>query len=112
MSDVLAKDPEARSLIIGISISLYYGISSWSQVLVWPAVQAPYYKYGWQSSIALLTLTIIMTCTLRYLDVKFYRKRTLVSVEAVEVGEEVEEEGVDGMNRDKKKLDADVLVKT
>ncbi|PVH89835.1 allantoate permease [Cadophora sp. DSE1049] len=86
MSDILAKDPEARSLIIGVSISLYYGISSWSQVLVWPAVQAPFYKYGWQSSVALLTLTIVMTCTLRFLDVTVYRQRVLEGIDAVEDG--------------------------
>ncbi|KAI6080824.1 putative allantoate permease [Hypoxylon rubiginosum] len=71
VSDLLPQDPEARTLIVGVAIASYYAISAWSQVLVWPAVQAPYYKYGWQSSIALWVLVIIMTCLLRYIDFKY-----------------------------------------
>lgn len=40
----LPKDPEARSLITGFAVALYYGVSSWSQILVWPAVEAPLCK--------------------------------------------------------------------
>ncbi len=42
LADLLPQDPEARSLVIGVAIASYYAISAWSQVLVWPAVQAPY----------------------------------------------------------------------
>lgn len=35
-------DPEGRTLIVGASIAGYYSISAWSQVLLWPASQAPY----------------------------------------------------------------------
>ncbi|KAI1406384.1 putative allantoate permease [Hypoxylon fuscum] len=75
LSDLLPQDPEARTLIVGIAIATYYAISAWSQVLVWPAVQAPYYKYGWQSAIALWVLVIAMTCVLRYIDVKYLLPR-------------------------------------
>ncbi|KAK8113849.1 Major facilitator superfamily domain- general substrate transporter [Apiospora kogelbergensis] len=75
LSDLLPQDPESRTLIVGVAIAVYYAISAWSQVLVWPAVQAPYYKYGWQSSIALWVLVIIMTCILRYIDVKYLRPK-------------------------------------
>ncbi|KAI0378174.1 putative allantoate permease [Hypomontagnella monticulosa] len=71
LSDLLPQDPEARTLIVGVAIATYYAVSAWSQVLVWPAVQAPYYKYGWQSSIALWVLVIGMTCALRYIDLKY-----------------------------------------
>ncbi|KAI1371362.1 putative allantoate permease [Hypoxylon crocopeplum] len=71
VSDLLPQDPEARTLIVGVAIATYYAISAWSQVLIWPAIQAPYYKYGWQSSIALWILVIIMTCVLRYIDLKY-----------------------------------------
>lgn len=37
-------DPEGRTLIVGASIAGYYSISAWSQVLLWPASQAPYCK--------------------------------------------------------------------
>ncbi|PGG96121.1 hypothetical protein AJ79_09718 [Helicocarpus griseus UAMH5409] len=71
LSDIIPQDPEARSLIVGVSVAGYYAISAWSQVLVWPASQAPYYKYGWQSALALLVLVIIMTCMLRFIDVRY-----------------------------------------
>lgn len=40
----LPQDPEARTLIVGVTIAGYYAIAAWSQVLVWPAVQAPFCK--------------------------------------------------------------------
>lgn len=46
LADLLPQDPEARTLIVGVSIAGYYAISAWSQVLVWPATQAPYCKSG------------------------------------------------------------------
>ncbi|KAI1805099.1 putative allantoate permease [Daldinia bambusicola] len=75
LSDLLPQDPEARTLVVGVAIATYYAVSAWSQVLVWPAVQAPYYKYGWQSSIALWALVIVMTCVLRYIDFKYLLPR-------------------------------------
>jgi hypothetical protein len=71
LSDLIPQDPEARSLTVGVAVAGYYAISAWSQVLVWPASQAPFYKYGWQSALALLVLVIIMTCILRYVDVRY-----------------------------------------
>ncbi|KAJ5239122.1 Major facilitator superfamily domain general substrate transporter [Penicillium chermesinum] len=71
LADIIPQDPESRSLIVGVAVAGYYAISAWSQVLVWPASQAPYYRYGWQSSLALLVLVIIMTCALRYIDVRY-----------------------------------------
>ncbi|KAG7087667.1 hypothetical protein E1B28_013615 [Marasmius oreades] len=70
VSDLIPHDPEQRALVVGVAIAIYYAISAWSQVLVWPAVQAPHYKYGWQTSIALWVLVIIMTFMLRWIDVK------------------------------------------
>ncbi|RMY10578.1 hypothetical protein D0867_08349 [Hortaea werneckii] len=71
LSDLIPQDPEVRSLVVGIAVAGYYAISAWSQVLVWPASQAPYYNYGWQTSIALWVLVIGMTCTLRVIDIKY-----------------------------------------
>ncbi|KAK9802424.1 putative Major facilitator superfamily transporter [Seiridium cardinale] len=71
LSDLLPQDPEARTLIVGTAVATYYGVSAWSQVLVWPASQAPFYKYGWQSSIGLWIFVIAMTCLLRYVDIKY-----------------------------------------
>ncbi|RDW61347.1 putative major facilitator superfamily permease-5 [Coleophoma crateriformis] len=77
LSDLIPQDPEARSLIVGVAIAGYYAIGAWSQVLVWPAVQAPYYKYGWQSALACWVLVVIMTCILRYIDIKHLRPKRL-----------------------------------
>jgi MFS family permease len=71
LSDLIPQDPEARSLIVGCAVAGYYAVSAWSQVLVWPANQAPYYDYGWQSCIALWVLIIGMTCALRFIDVRY-----------------------------------------
>jgi MFS family permease len=71
LSDLLPKDPEARTLITGVAVALYYAVSAWSQVLVWPASEAPYYRYGWQSSLAIWVLVIILTGGLRFLDVRY-----------------------------------------
>lgn len=87
LSDLLPQDPEARSLIVGMSVAGYYAISAWSQVLVWPAKQAPYYKYGWQTSIALWVLIIAMTCTLRFIDVRYLKPKRDAYNEAHRHGE-------------------------
>ncbi|KAJ5756672.1 allantoate permease [Penicillium manginii] len=71
LSDLIPQDPEARTLVVGVSVAGYYAISAWSQVLVWPASEAPYYRYGWQTALALLVLVIIMTCALRFIDVRY-----------------------------------------
>ncbi|GIZ43814.1 hypothetical protein CKM354_000702700 [Cercospora kikuchii] len=87
LSDLIPQDPEARSLIVGVAVAGYYAISAWSQVLVWPASQAPFYKYGWQSCIAIWVLCIAMTCTLRYIDVRFLLPKRRAFAEAVDTGE-------------------------
>ncbi|KAF5366767.1 hypothetical protein D9758_006492 [Tetrapyrgos nigripes] len=84
ISDLIPQDPEQRALVVGVSIALYYAISSWSQVLIWPAVEAPHYRVGWQSSIALWVLVIMMTVLLRYIDVKWMLPQRLVFKEQKE----------------------------
>lgn len=96
LSDLLPQDPEARTLILGYSIAGLYALIAWSQVLVWPASEAPYCayihmpsesilvvglqaditvypldKHAWQVSIALWILVVIMTVFLRVVDVKY-----------------------------------------
>jgi hypothetical protein len=88
----IPQDPEARSLIVGVSVAGYYAISAWSQVLVWPASQAPYYRYGWQSALAILVLVIIMTCVLRFIDVRYLLPRRVAFRAALD-GEAVQ--GID-----------------
>ncbi|KAK3952817.1 MFS general substrate transporter [Pseudoneurospora amorphoporcata] len=70
LSDILPQDSEARTLIVGYSIAGVYAILTWSQVLIWPASQAPYYHYAWQISIVLWILVIIMCWMLNIIDVR------------------------------------------
>ncbi|KAK0742739.1 major facilitator superfamily domain-containing protein [Schizothecium vesticola] len=65
LSDLLPHDPEARTLIVGYSIASMYAILSWSQVLIWPASQAPYYAYAWQLSVVFWALSITISCGMR-----------------------------------------------
>ncbi|KJK78045.1 hypothetical protein H634G_06628 [Metarhizium anisopliae BRIP 53293] len=81
LSDLAPQEPEERSLTVGAAIAGYYSISAWSQVLVWPASQAPYYKYGWQSSIAVCALVIILAMILRAVDVKYLKPRRKAALE-------------------------------
>ena len=75
LSDLIPQDPEARSLTVGVAVASYYAVSAWSQVLVWPASQAPYYKHGWESCIVIWILCISMTCILRFVDVRYLRPK-------------------------------------
>ncbi|KAK4655018.1 hypothetical protein QC762_405420 [Podospora pseudocomata] len=75
LSELLPQDSEARTLIIGYSIAGVYAVLSWSQVLIWPASQAPYYAYAWQLSIAFWLLVIVMCIALRIAERKLKRPR-------------------------------------
>ncbi|KUI60970.1 putative transporter SEO1 [Cytospora mali] len=87
LSDLLPQDPEARTLILGYAIAGVYAIIAWSQVLVWPASEAPYYKHAWQVSIALWILVIFMTVFLRVVDVRFLLpKRLAARAPVIEAG--------------------------
>ncbi|GHJ89187.1 hypothetical protein NliqN6_5589 [Naganishia liquefaciens] len=77
LSDLCPHDAEQRAFILGWAIALYYAISSWSQVYIWPAKEAPHYKAGWKVSIGLWILVIILLCTLRILELKVLRPRNL-----------------------------------
>ena len=86
LSDILPQDPEARTLIFGCAVAGYYAVSAWSQVLVWPASEAPYYRCAWQVSVALWVLIIAMTCTLRYIDVRYLLPQRLAAHPGVLAG--------------------------
>ncbi|KAJ4394472.1 hypothetical protein N0V93_003690 [Gnomoniopsis smithogilvyi] len=71
LSDLIPQDPEARTLTLGYAIAGVYALIAWSQVLVWPASEAPYYRYAWQVSIALWIFVGLMVAFLRYMDVRY-----------------------------------------
>ncbi|KAK7448464.1 hypothetical protein VKT23_013726 [Stygiomarasmius scandens] len=84
ISDLIPQDPEQRALVVGVAIAMYYAVSAWSQVLIWPAVEAPHYRVGWQTSIALWALVIIMTVMLKYIDDKWMLPQRLAFKERKE----------------------------
>ena len=57
----LPQDPEARTLIVGYAIAGYYAISAWSQVLVWPTVEAPYCQFSPVSANTLNSVVLLLT---------------------------------------------------
>lgn len=82
---------------------------------MWPATQAPYCKsfvptsillrtltrttdkYGWQSSIAIWIVVLIMTCVLRFIDVRYLRpKREAFDAAAYNEGHPAT---IEGMNK-------------
>ncbi|KAL0575099.1 hypothetical protein V5O48_006875 [Marasmius crinis-equi] len=71
VSDMLPQDSEQRALVVDVTIAVYYAIGAWSQVLIWPAKQAPHYKFAWQTSIGLWILVIALTFVLRWVDLKY-----------------------------------------
>jgi hypothetical protein len=97
MSDMLPRDPEQRSMIIGVCIAFYYatsklhrsyprptlpgdkcGISltipdAWANPLIYPASEAPHYKRGWFAVLALLIFSTLTIISLRIYDVKVAR---------------------------------------
>ncbi|KAH8894640.1 retrograde regulation protein 2 [Thozetella sp. PMI_491] len=98
LSDTIPHDPEARTLIVGVAVAFYYAISAWSQVLVWPAAEAPYYTHGWQTSIGLTVLVIVMTSMLRFIDVRYLKPQReafgdLLDAQAEEERVRAEKEG-------------------
>lgn len=94
LSDLIPQDPESRALIVGVSVAGYYAISAWSQVLVWPAAQAPVYRVGWESAAGLVGVVVIMTGVLRWVDGRYLEGRRVAFRVVNGVGEGVQEEEV------------------
>lgn len=89
VSDMLPIDAEQRALTISFAITMYYAINSWSNVLIFPASQAPHYKHGWPVCLALWITSIMVICALRLYDLKVIRPRNHRQVQLA-----MEDEGV------------------
>lgn len=106
LSDLIPQDPEARTVAVGVSVAGYYAISAWSQVLVWPASQAPYYQNGWQSALVLLVLVIMMTSILRFVDVRYLLPKRLAFQAALD-GPAVRKDSVSVSGPSRQRADPD-----
>ena len=87
LSDLVPRDPEARTLIVGVSVASYYAISAWAEYLIWPTAEFPFCKNGWDASLALMLLVIVIAAALRFIDVRYIRAPApLLESHQVEVG--------------------------
>ncbi|KAG9659507.1 MFS general substrate transporter, partial [Aureobasidium melanogenum] len=93
LSELIPQDPEARSLIIGASVAGYYAVSAWSGILIWPAKEAPYYRCGWQTALSLWLVVILMTCVLRFVDVRYLMPKRKLFAETLH-GDAIQESEV------------------
>lgn len=94
LSDLIPQNPESRALIVGVSVAGYYAVSAWSQVLVWPAAEAPNYRVGWESAAGLVGVVVVMTGLLRWVDGRYLEEKRVAFrvVNGVGVGEGAQEE--------------------
>ncbi|KAK6905288.1 hypothetical protein I203_106110 [Kwoniella mangroviensis CBS 8507] len=109
LSDLNPFDAEQRAFTLGFAIAFYYACGAWSGPLIWPAKTAPHYKYGWQVTIALWILVIIMACSLRYIEVKHIRpKNRRIAQEKEEAARAAEREAELQAEQDADKKDVQV----
>ncbi|CAN8099689.1 unnamed protein product [Discula destructiva] len=101
LSDLIPQDSEARTLTLGYAIAGVYAVIAWSQVLVWPASEAPYYQYAWQVSIGLWIFVMAMVALGRYVDIRYLLPARLAAQETTiqtrKDGDEVEALDASGM---------------
>ncbi|ODN96233.1 hypothetical protein I350_08232 [Cryptococcus amylolentus CBS 6273] len=98
LSDLNPFDAEQRAFTLGFAIAFYYACGAWSGPLIWPASQAPHYAHGWQVTIALWVLVIILACSLRYVE-----PRNVKKAEAKIAAQEAEQARLDAEDDDMKK---------
>ncbi|TXT08635.1 hypothetical protein VHUM_02763 [Vanrija humicola] len=75
LSDMLPSDAEQRALILGSCITAFYAINAWANILIYPAKEAPHYKFGWPVSLALWITCALWVVGLRIYDIKVVRPR-------------------------------------
>ncbi|WVO23389.1 uncharacterized protein IAS62_004741 [Cryptococcus decagattii] len=98
LSDLNPFDAEQRAFTLGFAIAFYYACGAWSGPLIWPASEAPHYHHGWQVTIAMWCLVILMACSLRVVELKFIRPQNVRKAaedeheERIRQGEEDEED--------------------
>jgi len=48
MADAMRTKPEMRTLAVAVTITVVYLVDCWANLLLWPASEAPNYRYGYQ----------------------------------------------------------------
>ncbi|KAG7109192.1 MFS transporter PfmaC like protein [Verticillium longisporum] len=82
LAELLPHEPEARSLIIGASVTAIYALAAGIMILMWPASKAPYFNHGWPTTIATWTITAALCVALHYLDRRYLLPKRIEFAEA------------------------------
>ncbi|KAA8911278.1 MFS general substrate transporter [Sphaerosporella brunnea] len=48
LADVMRKQPEERTLMVAVMVTVVYAVDCWANLLLWPASEAPRYRFGYQ----------------------------------------------------------------
>lgn len=67
LNEVCQGNGTLRGLIVSVGNTLVYAINSWALVLLFPAVHAPHYKYGYQVCAGLIGLAIVFVFVILYM---------------------------------------------
>nr|KIR83204.1 hypothetical protein I308_06545 [Cryptococcus tetragattii IND107] len=108
LSDLNPFDAEQRAFTLGFAIAFYYACGAWSGPLIWPASEAPHYHHGWQVTIAMWCLVIIMACSLRVVELKFIRPQNVRKAAEDEHEERIRQEEED--EEDKKHTEVERVI--
>ncbi|KAM0424554.1 hypothetical protein ACHAPT_010270 [Fusarium lateritium] len=101
-TDMFPGEPEARALIVGISVVAIYAVDAGSQVSVWPATQAPYYKTGWVVMLSMWVSGIILIIALHLIDKRYVTPKRIATSEPLQSAES--ENDLDGSDKHVKRV--------
>lgn len=85
--EIWAKNPERRAVITAIIVILDFSTNSWLPLLIWPAKEAPNYKYGYKFNLA-FEVTSFIGCNVFY----FYVYKRLKDSNELESQKKIQEE--------------------
>ncbi|KAH6975212.1 major facilitator superfamily domain-containing protein [Ilyonectria sp. MPI-CAGE-AT-0026] len=69
-TDMYPRDPEVRSLVVGLAVVAIYAVDAGSNVHIWPAIRAPYYTTGWAVMLSMWIAGVVLILGLWQLDVR------------------------------------------
>ncbi|WVQ80950.1 hypothetical protein IAT38_003057 [Cryptococcus sp. DSM 104549] len=105
LSDLNPFDAEQRAFTLGFAIAFYYACGAWSGPLIWPASTAPHYAHGWQVTIAMWALVIILAVLLHFYEIKRLRPQNRRIAEEKAAAQERQEREQEGEHEEVDKKD-------
>lgn len=74
MADMWNKYPERRAIITGSIVVLVYANNAWMPLFIWPAKEAPNYRYGYKIATLFQGVSLIGILIYRLIDARVRRK--------------------------------------